>query len=148
MSTYHATYPQQKLATRFRRSKMLSALTTKPLLWTAGTLALLLAASAALNVSQWKQIGAARVDCEVTKLEEYTSRSDIVRDLITESLRHQVATLEGEIEIAAAREKSIFERHSETELMLDHDARKATPDLDAPLASSVVERLRRHEESQ
>lgn len=132
---------------------MLSALTARPLLWTAAVLALLLTASASLNVRHWKQIGAARAECEVTKLEESKSRSDAVQDLETESLRDRVTTIEGELVTAVAREKRIIERHSETELMLNHyrkkldDARQTFPDLDTPLADSVVERLRRHEEA-
>lgn len=126
---------------------MLSLLTAKPLLWATGVLSILLALSAAWNVRSLKQLGAARAECEVTKLEDSSARSNLVRDLEADSLRNQVTLLEEELARLKDANKEIARRHGVTKELLTeyerqlNEARKADSALDQPADTARLRAL-------
>lgn len=122
----------------------------RPPLWVTGLLAVLLASSAALNVKQWKDIGAARAACELRISNESANRSQTTTSLETESLRAKIEALEAELLNLRAVAKAVALRHTASQLLLEkyrkdlEIARKENPDLDKPADTS---RLRALEES-
>lgn len=126
---------------------MLSLLTAKSLLWATGILTLLLAASTALNVRQFKQIGAAEAKCEATISKGVADRSQATTDLVTQSLKNQVTALREQITHEKQLSKAAHQRQSESSKLLSQyikeldEARKANPSLDEPVDTSRLRRL-------